>query len=297
VPARPRASETSLSGKFDPLRLDILSQNLREALDARPRSRFPPAERFVGAGLYALYYTGPLDLYADLRGSDIPIYVGKAEAGNSSFGDPPDEQSPKLYDRIREHVRSIREVANGGGNLALDNFEVRYLLLDDVWIVLGERALLRAHVPVLWNTVMLGFGANPSGTRRNNARSVWDTVHAGRSRAGDICHSTLTRAEMLARIQLGIEASLMPEGHERDVALRAVRARGQKIWASPKKGAKNQRMLVYRIDEFLAENDAIGRKIQPDEWISAEGHESEAAPDPEEAAELNILDAERMEDD
>jgi hypothetical protein len=69
--------------KFDPLRLDILSQNLRKALDERPRTEFPPRDRFVGAGLYALYYKGPLALYMGLRDRDIPIYVGKAEAGNS----------------------------------------------------------------------------------------------------------------------------------------------------------------------------------------------------------------------
>ncbi len=89
----------------------------------------------------------------------------------------------------------------------------------------------------------------------------------------------------------------MPEGRDRDAALRAVRAPAQMIWAPPKKNSTSKRMLVYRMNEFLAENDAIGRQIQPDEWRGAEGHETEAEPDPEEAAELNILDAERMEDD
>ena len=72
--------------------LDILKQNLKEALEQRPPTRFPPQESFVGAGLYALYYRGSLPLYAKLRDhKNIPIYVGKAEAGNSSYGDPPDE--------------------------------------------------------------------------------------------------------------------------------------------------------------------------------------------------------------
>ena len=54
-------------------------------------------------------------------------------------------------------------------------------------------------------------------------------------------------------------------------------------------------MLVFRMDEFLTENAAIGRQIEPDEWRRAEGDESEAEPDPEEDAELNTLSAEQAE--
>ena len=279
------------------MRLDILSQNLREALNDQPRTEFPPSDRFAGAGLYALYYKGPLELYEALIEKDIPIYVGKAEAGNSSYGDPPDQQRPKLFERIGKHARSIREVTDEGGNLSVDDFEVRYLVLDDVWIVLGERALLRAHAPVLWNAVMPGFGANPPGTGRINARSVWDSVHPGRPRAGNTCNRRFTRAEMASRIQLGIAASLMPEGPARVAALQAVRAPGRRIWAPPKAGSRDKRILVFRVDEFHSENAAIGRQIKSDEWRRAEGHESEAEPDPEEDAELNTVAAEQVEDD
>lgn len=302
MPNRPGTAQSQGSanlpeGRFDPLRLDILSQNLREALNDRPRTEFPPSERFAGAGLYALYYKGPLELYGALIEKDIPIYVGKAEAGNSSYGDPPDQQRPKLFERIGKHARSIREVTDEGGNLSVDDFEVRYLLLDDVWIVLGERALLRSHAPVLWNAVMPGFGANPPGTGRINARSVWDSIHPGRPRAGNTCNRRFTRAEMASRVQLGIAASLMPEGADRAAALRAVRAPGQRIWAPPKAGSMDKRILVFRVDEFLSENAAIGRNLRPDEWRRGEGQESEAEPDPEEDAELNTMAAEQAEDD
>jgi Eco29kI restriction endonuclease len=279
------------------LRLDILSRNLQEALKDRPRTEFPPSERFAGAGLYALYYKGPLELYAGLREKDIPIYVGKAEAGNSSYGDPPNQQRPNLSNRIGMHARSIREVTNRGGNLAVDDFEVRYLVLDDVWIVLGERALLRAHAPVLWNTFMSGFGANPPGSRRDNARSVWDTIHPGRPRAGNICNSSFTRAEMTTRIRYGITASLMPEGAERYPDLQAVRAPGRQIWGTPKKNSGDDRILVFRVPEFLSENAAIGSQIEPDKWRSAEGHESEAEPVPEADGELNTSGGEQTEDE
>lgn len=283
--------------KFDPLRLDILSRNLREALDARPRVEFPPADRFAGAGLYALYYKGPMELYGELRDHDVPIYVGKAEAGNSSYGEPFNEQLPKLHDRIAKHASSVREVANHGGGISSDHFEVRYLLLDDLWIVLGERALLRAYAPVLWNTIMPGFGGNPPGTARNNARSIWDTIHPGRLRAGNVCNRRFTHSEMVDRIQRGIEISLMPEGEERDEALRKFKTRAQMIWEPAREGSRDKRLRVFRVDAFVNENAAIGSSIEAHEWVDARGHESEAEPDPEEAAELNTLVAEQAEND
>lgn len=281
--------------KFDPLRLDILSHNLREALDQRPRTAFPPPERFAGAGLYALYYTGSLNLYAGLRDTDIPIYVGKAEAGNSSYGDPTNDDRAKLYERIAKHARSVQEVADHDGNLKVSHFEVRYLLLDDVWIVLGERALLRAYAPVLWNTLMPGFGANPPGTARGNARSIWDTIHPGRPRAGKICNRRFTRSEIERRIRSGIEVSLTADGPPRDAALRDLRSfRAQMIW-SPSREAKDRRLRVFRVDAFKSENAAIRSPIKPNEWYDASGHENEAVPDPEEAAESNVLAAEHAE--
>jgi hypothetical protein len=282
--------------KFDPLRLDILSQNLREAVDQRPRIAFPPPERFSGAGLYALYYTGSLKLYAGLRDMDIPIYVGKAEAGNSSYGDPLNEDRPKLYERIAKHARGVQEVDRNGGNLEVSDFEVRYLLLDDVWIVLGERALLRAYAPVLWNTLMPGFGANPPGTARQNGRSIWDTIHPGRPRAGDFCNRRFTRSEMERRIRRGIEISRMADGPDRDAALRDLRsAQARMIWSPPDRRASDQRFRVFRVGAFVSENQPINSPITPDQWYDASGREPEALPDPEEAAEQNVLDAEEAE--
>jgi hypothetical protein len=291
VPQRPNE-------KFDPLRLDILSQNLKNALGQCNRTTFPPTERFMGAGLYALYYKGHLPLYANIRNEDIPIYVGKAEAGNSSYGDPSDENKPKLYNRIFKHARSIQEVTKAGGNLSINDFDVRYLLLDDVWIVLGERALLRAHAPVLWNTLMLGFGANPPGTARNNARSIWDTIHSGRPRAGGICNRRFTHSEMEHRIKRGIDISLMPESSDRDQALGVLRdQRAQMIWSPARRSEKDKRLCVFRVDVFMSENLAIESSIEPNEWRDAGGHESEAVPDPEEAAEQNVRAAELGEED
>ncbi|MBO4269093.1 Eco29kI family restriction endonuclease [Microbispora triticiradicis] len=281
--------------KFNPLGLDMLSQNLRVAMDSRPRFPLADLPKFVGAGLYALYYIGDFPLYEGLRDRDIPIYVGKAEAGNSSYGDAPDDSKPKLYERIVDkHAGSIAEASvSEGGNLRVEDFEVRYLLLDDVWIVLGERALLRAYSPVIWNTLMPGFGANPPGSARRNARSVWDTIHPGRPRAGEVCNRRYTRSEMEERVKRGIEISLLAPGADRDAALKVLRdAKADMIWSPPKKGEKDKRLRVFRASAFIEENEALGSEIDTSEWVDAYGDASAAEPDPEEAAENNVLVAE-----
>ncbi|MCR6647294.1 MAG: Eco29kI family restriction endonuclease [Cellulomonas sp.] len=191
---------------------------LRAQLEGRPRIALPPA-RFKGAGIYALYYTGAHALYAPLVGTDVPVYVGKAEAGNSSYGDPTNEDDFQLHERIRKHAGSIRAAVN----LDPTDFEVRYLPLDDAWIVLGERAILRAYRPVLWNTIMNGFGSNEPGTARANARSVWDTQHPGRRRAGNLCHRHWTFDEQVQRIERAVELSLQEESDERTEAIDELR--------------------------------------------------------------------------
>lgn len=254
----------SSSVQFNPLGLNLLSTNLRAELDARTRIPLHTLAPFPGAGLYALYYKGDLPLYEQLREEDIPIYVGKAEAGNSSYGDPPDETEPKLFKRIEKHRLSISETSN----LTPSDFDVRYLTIDDVWIVLGERALLRAHSPALWNTLMSGFGSNPSGGARRNARSVWDSIHPGRPRAKTfLCNRKASRAEMEELISHGINISIMPAGPERDASLAKLRRRVPKIiWSEPANGDKDRRFRVYREDAFHEENDHFKVKVDFNEW-------------------------------
>ncbi|MDP3972356.1 MAG: Eco29kI family restriction endonuclease [Candidatus Nanopelagicales bacterium] len=287
---------TSLdTDKFNPLALDVVGRNLREGLEARPRIRLDRLPHFTGAGLYALYYIGKLPIYQPLIHSDIPVYVGKAEAGNSSYGDAPDDSQPRLFKRITEkHAKSIREVSENDGNIAPSDFEVRRILLEYDWIVLGERALLRAYAPVLWNTLMPGFGANPPGTARKNARSIWDTIHPGRPRAGEVCNRRFTRTKMESRIRDGIAVSFMDDGPARDQALKELRdRRAAMIWSPAKKNERDRRFRVFRTAEFMYENLAINSPIADSEWRDASNAElAETTPDPEEAAEQNVLDAE-----
>jgi hypothetical protein len=98
------------------------------------------------------------------------------------------------------------------------------------------------------------------------------------------------------RIGHGIGISLMSGGPDRDWALGDLRAqRAQMIWSPAKKRAQDRRLRVFRVDVFESENAAIDSPIAPGEWYDASDQESEAVPDPEEAAEQNVLAAESAE--
>jgi hypothetical protein len=174
---------------FNPLDKTTLAKNISEHLLRRPIVPLPP-ERFVGAGIYALYYKGPFPPYEKIAqsmvngGSAIPIYVGKAVpkgARKGAYGlsiDPGDV----LYKRVMDHVASINAVES----LELSDFALRYLLVDDVWIPLGESMLIAIFKPI-WNMWVDGFGHHHQGKNRNNQKkSAWDTLHPGRPWAGEV---------------------------------------------------------------------------------------------------------------
>ncbi len=250
----PRRRDLPRADAFDPLARLSLENVLRERLEAQPRVALPP-DQFKGAGIYALYYQGDLPLYRSLSGTQVPIYVGKAEAGNSDYGDLPDEDGFQLSNRIRKHAASIGQAEN----IATTDFLVRYLPLDDAWIVLSERALLRAYRPVLWNTIVSGFGANPPGVARKNARSEWDTQHPGRDRAGGLCHRHWTYEEQVQRITRAIELSLLPDGPARTEGINQLRAQQrQAIWRPNNHG---RRILVRDRARFEGEMARLGLEI------------------------------------
>jgi hypothetical protein len=234
---------------FDPLGLENLQRVLRERLEKSSPERFPPAA-FTGAGVYALYYVGGIKRYTPLVDADVPIYIGRAVAENSNYGDPAGLNTLKLFNRIEKHARSVREASE---TLALDDFRVRFLVIDDAWIVLAERALLRAYRPVIWNAVMSGFGGNPSGTPRRNARSIWDTVHPGRSRAGNVCNRAFTLAEMLERIDLAIMASVTEDESQRADMIQRVKSYSQPVIWKPRETRVGHEIIVLDQRRFKAE--------------------------------------------
>ena len=169
---------------FNPLDKTNLAESVRDHLLKRPVGRLPP-DRFMGAGIYAIYYTGEFPAYRKIArrvpkdGKMVPIYVGKAVPAGSRKGgyglgvDPADV----LHRRLSEHASSIE----GARNLSLADFQCRYLLVDDIWIPLGESLLIETFKPA-WNLLVDGFGHHDQGkSRRGQKKSAWDTLHPGRS--------------------------------------------------------------------------------------------------------------------
>jgi hypothetical protein len=80
-----------------------------------------------------------------------------------------------IHKRLLEHKKSIEAVEN------LNDFFCRFLLVDDIWIPLGESLLIEKTKP-LWNIVVDGFGNHYSGSGQYNQQiSAWDTIYPGRS--------------------------------------------------------------------------------------------------------------------
>lgn len=172
---------------FNPLDKLNLAESLADAMLKRPSTPLPPAQKFDGAGIYAIYYNGKFKPYEQIAlknlGDDpsAPIYVGKAVppgARKGGFGLGADPGSA-LFKRLREHAKSIGEA----DNLNVGDFRCRYLVCDDIWIPLGEALLIERFKPV-WNVLIEGFGIHTPGKgRKKQVRSKWDTLHPGRNLA------------------------------------------------------------------------------------------------------------------
>ncbi|MFZ5883138.1 MAG: Eco29kI family restriction endonuclease [Chloroflexota bacterium] len=168
---------------FNPLDKKNLGTSVADAMLSRPLEDLPPGEPFIGAGVYALYYLGNHPDYATLgkrnrEHADCPIYVGKAVPAGARKGGLGFESNAGtvLYKRLREHAESIQQVEN----LNLEDFKCRFLVVDDIWIPLGESLLIEMFDPA-WNKVVDGFGNHDPGSGRyKQKRSPWDVLHPGR---------------------------------------------------------------------------------------------------------------------
>ncbi len=155
-----------------------------EFLNQTPVHPLPSITRFNGTGVYALYYLGEFPHYlqqkaANLESCQQPIYVGKAVPPGWRQGRKIQTNSTALYNRLKEHSRSIKQAQN----LDIDDFRCRFIILDnDESNLIGtiEAELIRRFLP-LWNTVIDGFGNHDPGSGRyNQAKSEWDVLHPGR---------------------------------------------------------------------------------------------------------------------
>jgi hypothetical protein len=189
---------------FNPLDKLNLARSLAEAMLRRPVSSLPPEERFDGAGIYAIYYSGDFAPYERLaeknRGKDpmSPIYVGKAVppgARKGGFGLGADPGNA-VFKRLREHAKSIQEAKN----LDIKDFSCRYLVCDDIWIPLGEALLIERFQPP-WNVLIEGFGIHTPGKgRKRQVKSKWDTIHPGRSLAKGLPGNPMSETRIITLI-------------------------------------------------------------------------------------------------
>ncbi len=172
---------------YNPLDKINLGKSVADALLEQPVHPLGAVPTFEGAGIYVLYYRGDFPAYAPIaeaNGEDAvwPIYIGKAipSGGRKGTSLSASARGMPLYKRLSEHRESIAEAEHGAGTLAVRDFMVRYLTVDDIWIPLGESLLIARFRPV-WNIVVDGFGNHDPGKGRyNGLRPLWDHLHAGR---------------------------------------------------------------------------------------------------------------------
>ncbi|MBP8901355.1 MAG: Eco29kI family restriction endonuclease [Thiobacillaceae bacterium] len=169
---------------FNPLDKRNLGASVAEALLASRVHPLGEIDAFEGAGIYAIYYLGDFPAYKDIARQNragrflAPIYVGKAvPEGARKGGGVGEIRTRALHKRLAEHADSIRVV----DNLKLADFFCRFLVVEDIWIPLGESLLIARFAPV-WNSLVDGFGNHDPGKGRHQGqRPRWDVLHPGRS--------------------------------------------------------------------------------------------------------------------
>jgi hypothetical protein len=189
---------------YNPLDKKHLGESIATALLVQPASPLEdlPRRNFVGAGVYAIYYRGDFEPYellskANTDDFEIPIYVGKAvpEGSRTGFEVLAGDLTTNLCERMKEHRRSVRQAEN----ISETHFWCRWIVVESIWIPLGEAVMIDRFKP-LWNSRILdGFGNHTPGSGRiEGARSRWDTLHPGRSWAPRYPARTETPAQIAA---------------------------------------------------------------------------------------------------
>lgn len=190
---------------YDPLRRVHLAESVAQALLNREAVPLPPPDRFLGAGLYAIYYSGDFPPYRRLaevnsEKARLPIYVGKAQSegarkGIVGVGAP---TRAELYGRLGQHAKSV----SAASNLSLHDFTCRFLVVEDIWVALGEWLLIERFKP-LWNIVVDGFGNHDPGKGRYKGQlPLWDALHPGRAWAAKLEQpALLSQTEIVKKVE------------------------------------------------------------------------------------------------
>ncbi len=186
---------------FNPLDKRHLGESVAQAMLRQPTIPIAEIKNFDGAGIYAIYYHGAFPAYKLISGWNkdgqckASIYIGKAvPKGARKGGDLSADPSGVLFSRLVQHLRSLHEAQN----LNASDFSCRFLVVDDIWIPLGE-SLLIAKLNPLWNSLVNGFGNHDTGKGRHEGlRPRWDVLHPGRAWA-ERCQPREETAEQIER--------------------------------------------------------------------------------------------------
>ena len=192
-------------GQYNPLHKINLGKSVAEALLDKKTDSLGEIPQFAGAGIYAIYYTGNFLPYRRMgernaEKSEWPLYIGKAipsggRKGSALFSEITGRH---LWGRLKEHADSVRAA---GTTLRIEDFQCRYLIVDDIWIPLGETLLIGRFKPV-WNLALDGFGNHdPGAGRYQGLRPLWDVLHPGRAWALKCKARPETNAELAKRVK------------------------------------------------------------------------------------------------
>ena len=197
-------NEKPILKPFNPLDKRNLGESVADALlETHPQSL--PPEPFIGAGVYAIYYTGSFSVYERLSTINrngqfrCPIYVGKAVPAGARKGGLglEVEHGQALYKRLNEHAESVKAAQN----LDINDFYCRFLVVDDIWIPLAESMLIERFKPV-WNRLLDGFGNHDPGKgRHQGTMPQWDCLHPGRSWAERLQPCVYTEEQLAERVE------------------------------------------------------------------------------------------------
>lgn len=209
-------SKTAEIIPFNPLDKKNLGASVAEALVSQPAHPLGALTTFFGSGIYAIYYRGqhiaygPVSTPNQANASEpiVPIYVGKAVPQGARKGKvlPDPTKSKALHGRLQEHAESIMAT----DTLDINDFMCRYLVVDEIWIPLGESLMIAKFSP-LWNLFIEGFGNHDPGSGRySGLRPRWDTLHPGRAWAMKCRAREETSTEIIREIGSYLAAHLPP---------------------------------------------------------------------------------------
>ena len=209
-------SKTAEVIPFNPLDKKNLGASVAEALVSQPAHALGDLKSFFGSGIYAIYYHGQHVAYGpiatpnrvEVANPTLPIYVGKAVPQGARKGKvlPDPTRSKALFSQLQEHAESVQATAT----LDIADFSCRYLVVDEIWIPLGESLMIAKFSP-LWNLVVEGFGNHDPGSGRyNGLRPRWDTLHPGRGWALKCKDREETQADIAREVKSYLASTTLP---------------------------------------------------------------------------------------